>query len=158
MIRIGIDPGSESGCVAILANGLTSGWTLLTFKKNDYYEIDRWFKKAKDSAARNHEDLKCVIERVHAMPGQGVSSTAKFMENFGICKGLLISNGIPFKEKTPQSWMKHLPVKKEKKDTRTTWKRKLKQLAAQENPDLTVTNNTADAILIASYLDKIYYE
>lgn len=156
MIRIGIDPGSTSGCVAILANGLTSSWNILTFKKHDYYEIDRWLKRAKDASIRNSEDLRCVIERVHAMPGQGVSSTAKFMENFGICKGLLIANGIPFKEKTPQSWMKILPVTKEKKDTRTTWKRKLKQLAAQENPDLVVVNDTADAILMASYLDKIY--
>ena len=47
-----------------------------------------------------------VIEKVHAMPTQGVSSTFKFGEQFGFMQGVLTSLHIPFILVTPQAWKK----------------------------------------------------
>ena len=156
MIKITIDPGSTSGVVCIHATGLTSTWTFLPFKTVDYYEIDRYLSNAKQASLRNAEELKCIIEKVHAFPGQGISSTAKFMENFGTIKGLLIANKISFKEKTPQTWMKTLPIKKAPGEQKDVWKKRLVQLARQELPDVKFVNAYADAILMNLYFDKIF--
>ena len=47
-----------------------------------------------------------VIEKVHSMPGQGVSSTFSFGTGYGQLQGLLAGLGIPFELVTPQAWKK----------------------------------------------------
>ena len=49
-----------------------------------------------------------VIEKVNAMPKQGVSSTFKFGTSFGFCQGMLVAAGIRFEFATPQKWQKSL--------------------------------------------------
>ncbi len=156
MIKIGIDPGNVSGSVVIKAQGLTNGWHMLPFRTTDYYTIDNMLKSAKTASTRNGETIKAILEKVHTMPKQGISSAGKFMENYGTIKGLLIANAIPFREVPPQTWMKMLPIKKDKSDTREMWKKKLMQLAKQLQPDLKITHETADAVLMVEYLDRIY--
>jgi hypothetical protein len=89
------------------------------------------------------------------MPGQGISSTGKLMENYGLLKGILIANVIPFKEITPGTWMKYLPFKKDKLSGKSQWKTKLSQLAKQLYPKY-ATRNSADAILMIHYFEQIY--
>lgn len=45
-----------------------------------------------------------AVERVHSMPGQGVSSTFSFGVNFGIVLGVVQSLKLPYCLPTPQSW------------------------------------------------------
>lgn len=46
------------------------------------------------------------IEKVHSMPGQGVSSTFTFGVGYGQLQGLLMGRKIPFELVAPQAWKK----------------------------------------------------
>ncbi|MAX33684.1 MAG: Holliday junction endonuclease [Halomonadaceae bacterium] len=47
-----------------------------------------------------------ILEKVHAMPKQGVSSTFKFGMGFGLVIGVCEALGIPYRLVTPQAWKK----------------------------------------------------
>lgn len=86
-----------------------------------------------------------VIEAVHSMPKQGVSSSFKFGRGYGFLRGCLIGSGVPFEEVTPQKWQTHLGCRSGG-DKNVT-----KSFAQQKFPSLTITHATADALLIAFY-------
>ena len=88
---------------------------------------------------------EAVIERVHAMPGQGVTSMFSFGANYGFWRGVLQALRIPFREVTPQQWQKGLVSPKLKGVER---KRALLQVARERYPSANATLATADAILI----------
>ena len=115
---IGIDPGQKGGIAAIGEN-------------------DRWIKPMPDTIVETSnflgsfhskilgdDVLLAVVEKVHAMPKQGVSSTFKFGVGYGAILGILTTLEIPFIEVTPQTWMKTVfvghPWKKQKKYS-TIW-------------------------------------
>lgn len=56
-----------------------------------------------------------IVERVHAMPKQGVSSTFKFGAAYGGCRGVLAGMDIPVSLVAPSVWKRHhgLPADKE---------------------------------------------
>ena len=99
-------------------------------------------------------DGEAVLEKVHGMPGMGVQSISAFMKNVGHIEMALLSLYIPFKEITPQSWMKYYNLKKEKDESKSDWKRRLREHLQRIMPDFKVTNNTADAMLMAYYAMK----
>lgn len=53
---------------------------------------------------------KVVIERVGAMPGQGVSSMFNFGMTFGIIKGIVAANFLPVEFVEPRAWKSKLRV------------------------------------------------
>lgn len=96
------------------------------------------------------------LERVHSMPGQGVSSTFKFGTNFGIWQGILGALHIPMTFITPQEWKKHWKlIGTDKDDARI--------LACQQFPSLACDMQRkkdigrADALLIAAYGATLNY-
>ena len=92
-----------------------------------------------------------IIEKVHSFPNQGVASTFKFGNNFGQWQGILASMDIPYIEVSPQKWMKMFqPLPKDKGDR----KRRLKEIAIKYHPEIKVTLDTADAIVMAYYLKE----
>jgi Holliday junction resolvasome RuvABC endonuclease subunit len=146
---IGIDPGSSSGCIAIIymdEKGNISGTTTIEFAKNTTFE---WFQKMK-LTAEAHECM-AILEKVHGMPDMGVTSVSVFMKNVGHIEMALLALRIPFKEVTPQAWMKHYGMKKEKTESKPQWKQRLRERLQRIMPEFKVTNNTADAMLIAYY-------
>ena len=101
------------------------------------------------------KNTTAIIEKVHSMPKQGVVSTFKFGNNFGQWQGILSAMGIPYEEVTPQKWMKMFhPLPKIKGDR----KRRLKEIAKELHPEIKVTLDTADAIVMAYYLKETYDE
>lgn len=52
--------------------------------------------------------FRACLEKVHAMPGQGVTSMFTFGENFGFWKGFLAAHKVPYVLTTPQVWMKEI--------------------------------------------------
>lgn len=54
------------------------------------------------------EDCHCCLESVHAMPGQGVSSTFEFGKNFGMVLGLVLAFGISYSLVSPTKWQKEM--------------------------------------------------
>ena len=144
-VYIGIDPGANGGLATI------STWNTLVVKAYSFGRIsmvdiagileDNW------STGATH----ALIELVHAMPGQGVTSMFNFGHNFGMLEGLLIGAGIPYDRVTPQKWQKEFGLYRLPDETKTAKKNRHKALAKELFPTLNITHATADALLIAEY-------
>ncbi len=59
-----------------------------------------------------------VIERVHAMPKQGVSSTFNFGAAYGTAQGVVLALGVPLLRVTPGAWKKHFRLSSDKEQAR----------------------------------------
>lgn len=104
---IGIDPGISGAMVAI--NPATSeyvGYTsmpvlLANGKKTiDALAISKWLA----TCTRDGMEVVAVLENVHAMPGQGVTSMFSFGRSFGAIEGVLGALAIPYVHVSPQKW------------------------------------------------------
>ena len=134
---IGIDPG-QSGSVAVIFPSGNSTWIKLDSTDHD---IAEWMS----SVCVSHPLSVCRIERVSAMPKQGVSSTFKFGRSFGFLQGLLVAFQIPFELVTPQKWQGFMSC-------RTAGDKNVSKAAAQRLfPSLKITHANADALLLAEY-------
>jgi len=108
-IFIGIDPG-KTGAIAVIDFDLNildvkdwPGNELLCAELiRDYCS---WWNTGEFK-------IFAALEKVHAMPHQGVTSMFTFGENYGMWKMVLAANGISYLNPTPQAWMKGLVVKK----------------------------------------------
>ena len=148
---IGIDPGSSSGCIAIIMMNETGNIErneTIEFAKNTTKE---WFDRLNYINTCYQGEIMAILEKVHGMPDMGVTSVSVFMKNVGHIEMALLALGIPFKEVTPQAWMKHYGMKKEKTESKSQWKQRLRERLQRIMPEFKVTNNTADAMLIAYY-------
>lgn len=102
---IGIDPG-KGGAFCLLAK--TASIRFFDFPKDGNLYA---YWRTLDSIVRAHNIQGCVLEKVHAMPKQGVSSMFSFGMNFGIWQGWLIAWEVPFQLVAPQTWMKGMTSK-----------------------------------------------
>lgn len=135
-IHIGIDPGKSGGIACIPENG--DPWTI----KMPDTEKDIW--EEIQSLSTNYE-CTCMIELVHAMPKQGVTSTFTFGYGYGGLRMALVAAGIRHEVVTPQKWQKALGC--QTKGDKNVSKTKAQQLF----PSLKITHANADALLIAEY-------
>jgi hypothetical protein len=152
MIKIGIDPGSSNG--AICATDDVGNWKILHIPKSTQHDISKFFKELALLREKGSQ-MCCAVERQIAFPGQNVASTGRQMEHYGMLKGMLIAYDIPFSTPTPQKWLKLYSMKKKPGEEKGPWKRRLRDLAEQLEPDLKIINDTADAILITRVADKL---
>ena len=143
---VGIDPG-QSGGIAVLDQYKV----VLTVMPATETDVWRWIR---DNCVGC---TSAVIEKVHAMPQQGVSSTFKFGVGVGLLRGCLIAAGISWEEVTPQRWIKALEIPyRGKTETKVEFKNRLKAKAQRLFPGIDVTLKTADALLLATYCQKKY--
>jgi hypothetical protein len=98
-------------------------------------------------------EVFAVIEQVHAMPKQGISSTGKFMKNAGIWEGVIAALKIPYELITPQRWRKILDSSVPKKPTKEDLRLYVIQRWPETADDLkrVKDHNRSEAILIAQY-------
>lgn len=139
---IGLDLGSNGGVVVLNENGTVKE----VFKNPD--NVQDWVANL---GKYQNVDSFCITERVHSQPVNGGKANFTFGKTVGITLTILEICKIPFQEVTPQSWMKHYMMKKEKSETITQWKNRLKNKAQQIFPKEKVTLWNADAFLIAEY-------
>lgn len=140
---LGIDPG-KTGAACLL--------TLSEISFFDYSDpgkvasaIQRWSKEF---------DIICCIEKVHAMPKQGVSSTFKFGVNYGIWIGTLASFKINYREVTPQKWqliITHRVKGQSAKERSLAFAKYLYPKWGEKYLTRKKDHDRADAILIATY-------
>lgn len=147
---LGIDPGSASGCIGIIT--CIAGEEIKSTIEFSKLTTKEWFKEIKDHSRK----FSCiaVLEKVHGMPGMGVPSVSVFMKNVGHIEMALLALDIPFREITPQTWMKYFNLKKEKDESKSDWKRRLREYLQRIMPDFKVKNDNADAMLLAYYCMK----
>ena len=89
---LGVDPGA-SGALALVDG---DGQHVATIKLSET-RLDVWLWLDEH---RGGVDF-AILEEVHSMPRQGVSSTFKFGMSFGFCLGLLTAAGARYELKTP---------------------------------------------------------
>ena len=65
-----------------------------------------------------HGPSIAIIERVGAMPGQGVSSMFGFGVSFGQARGVIGALNIPLHYVTPSKWKKHFHLPADKEEAR----------------------------------------
>lgn len=101
------------------------------------------------NSLRNHGNT-LVIEQVGGFAGKGQPGSAmfRFGENFGLVIGAAIALGYRVERVTPQKWMKAHGLGTRGALSKAEWKRKLKSKAQELYPNLKVTLETADALLI----------
>lgn len=147
---IGIDPGL-SGAVAIIDSQakLTTLAPTPTVKigKKKYYDIQA-MKEILQTV--NHLNPIICLEKVHAMPGQGVTSMFRFGEGYGIWLGLVNGLGIPYMEVHPRTWTKKMlrgiaGIGKERSYL------KARQLWPEWKPKFKYEHEYSDALLLAEY-------
>lgn len=90
-----------------------------------------------------------VMERVHAMPRQGVSSSFRFGQAFGAIEGVLGALGVSLSYVTPATWKRALGLSSDKDEARL----RAIQLypAAAENLQRRKDIDRAEALLIATW-------
>lgn len=97
MIYIGIDPGKNGGYAYIdgdTGTAMTAPWD------------DHSFTEMMNFIHHSYEEAKCCLEKVGAMPGQGVTSMFSFGKSAGFIEGVLTAYSIPYQLVPPQTWKK----------------------------------------------------
>lgn len=94
--------------------------------------------------------LVAVMERVNGFMGKALPGSRMFTmgENYGFMKGVLAASGVPLNLVQPTKWQADLGLKKEKNMDRPEWKRKLCFEAKSMYPNVKITLQDADAILL----------
>jgi len=109
------------------------------------------------------DECICCLEKVGAMPGQGVTSMFTFADGVGFIRGCLRSHGIPFQQVTPQKWKsefgcnlgkKATPKEKKAKDIETCHKLFPNVSLRRTERCKTDSDGFADALLMALYAKR----
>lgn len=145
---IGIDPG-KSGGIAVI-DGENGGQRIRYWKmpatERDVWDLVHSFNSGLfggDMLKMN--DAFAVIEQVHAMPKQGVTSVWTFSGSYHGVRMALIGAGIPFETVTPQKWQKFMGCMS--KGDKNVTKRRAQELF----PDVKMSHAIADALLLSEY-------
>lgn len=140
MIYIGVDPG-EKGTMAIIWE-----WgkiELIPFSVDGYRDMMRQCPPM---------ECRCCLERVNAMPKQGVVSMFNFGKNFGFIQGLLTAYSIPYELVTPQKWKKEFQITGDKNSSIAVCKRLFPDVDLRRTERCRKDDdNTAEAILLAEF-------
>lgn len=98
---IGIDPGQEGFISVIFPNGEKEFYSI---DENDDLSISRILNDVKK---RSWEVVACM-EEIHALFNSSANSTFSFGEIFGLLKGLMIANEIPYHLVPPKTWQQEI--------------------------------------------------
>lgn len=152
---LGVDPGA-SGALAILDTDTNN----LEMVDMPVVEVKRGTRLVRQVSAPllvealANKDIDCaVVEKVGAMPGQGVSSMFAFGRAAGVVEGVIAGLRIPLTHVTPQEWQKGMRVVGGKDGSRSRATQVFPNQAslfARKKDD-----GRADAALMAAYGTKL---
>lgn len=144
MIFYGLDPGASGGIACLGDGDQFVGPPLLKLKNATYHDVAAWF------AYTNVDQPYAVIEQVHSMPKDGVSSAFKFGQSYGSLLGILAALAIPHALVTPRKWQSAMGCLSggDKNVTRAK--------AQQLFPECKVTHAVADSLLLAAYCRRAW--
>ncbi len=144
---LGIDPGFSGAWGLIDHHGkYHSCGDMLN---NGKHILSRYVH-AEISQAVDRQDIQGVIESVHSMPGQGVSSSFKFGMAFGMAIAIMERINCPWQLVTPQKWKKDMGLTSDK-DLSLAMARELWPTAPLARK---MDNGRAEALLMAEWLRK----
>lgn len=139
MIYLGIDPGKE-GAIGIIDT------------IEDTAEVHPYSDDTLMELLHQIGRTRVMVEDVHAMPGQGSTSTFNFGKAFGKILGILKGTHTSYELVTPQKWKKEFSCTSDKNTSIDCCKRlfptvELKRTDRSRKDD----HNMAEAMLICEY-------
>ena len=139
MIYIGIDPGARGGIGII-----------------DTIEECTWVYPYSDEVLINaiHRPgrMRVMVEEVHSMPKQGVSSTFTFGVNYGTILGILKALRVSYETVRPQTWKKEFGCTSDKKTSINVCKSLFPLVDLRESEKCRKdSDGMAEALLICEY-------
>ena len=138
---IGIDPGKSGGIAYIDSEQGFAG----TEPYSDKALIDLC------NDARG-SDVVCCLEKVGAMPGQGVVSMFSFGQSVGYIKGVLEAFRIPYQEIPPKRWKSEFGLNSDKAASVEVCKRLFPSVSLLASPRCKKPHDgMAEALLMAEY-------
>lgn len=141
-IYVGIDPG-KSGALAILYPD--GSVRTKPFNADDYIcEIE--------GLACTSYSVMCCVEKVSAMPGQGVVSMFNFGHNLGFIEGALRACGVRYQLVPPQTWKKEFSLSSDKNKSVEVCRKLFPKANLLATPRCKKPHDgIAEAILMAEY-------
>ena len=140
MVYIGLDPGKKGGLALIYSNGSV------------YVEPLTNDNLRQTMAGLSGFETRCALEKVHAMPKQGVASTFTFGEGYGYIKGVLESFGISYQEIQPERWKKEFGLNSDKAKSIEVCKRLFPNVSLKATERCRVdSDGLAESLLLAEY-------
>lgn len=145
---LGVDPGKSGGFALLHLNGtLPKVWKM----PGTVQDLVDLCGEIRSLTVGEGWSLLTMLEKVHAMPGQGVTSMFNFGRNVGqIETALHAAELLPLQTVTPQKWQGALGCLT--KGDKNVTKAKAQALF----PGLKVTHAVADASLLAWYARDLY--
>ena len=144
MVYLGIDPGQKGGYAMIDENGAQ------TFPWDDAEFIEFAKKFGNTSCV-------CCLEKVGAMPKQGVSSTFNFGKSAGFIEGVLQTCGIPYQLVPPQKWKKEFSLSSDKNQSIAVCKRLFPEVSLKRTDRCkTDSDGMAEALLRSLYAKRYF--
>ena len=164
MITYGIDNGKNGGIVSVDANGEIMSACVMPVRNDG--ELDLTALEAIFNLCQCDYKPCVYIEQAQAMHKQGVSSTFKIGDWYGMIKGIVFASYIPYEIVNPRKWQNTLLKHAEGKDTKEKSFNMASKLWPEQNwivPRHGVKKTTkfhdglTDAALIAEYgrLDRL---
>jgi hypothetical protein len=159
---LGIDPGRQGGIALLSHDGIVQAWEMPETEQ----DIHRLFRHRLKPAGVAF----CLIERVHAWPGEGVHSVSVFMRHDGYLCGMLDAFEIRHEEINPEVWQKALGIPPRRKsskkkegpelfaqepESKAEFKNRLLAMAKKMYPRMPINLSIADALLIAEVARRI---
>jgi Holliday junction resolvasome RuvABC endonuclease subunit len=147
MMYLGIDPGFTGAWGLIDHHGKYQSCGDMLNNGKHILSRSVW---AEMCQAVDRQDLQCVIEAVHSMPGQGVSSSFKFGMAYGAAISIMERFHCPWHMVTPQKWKKDMGLTADKNNSLA--------MARELWPTAPLTrkkdNGRAEALLMAEWLRR----
>ena len=144
---LGVDPGA-TGALAMIDNELGA----LVVCDTPYVRVNGRMQINEGALAgllRAYSPDIAWIERVHAMPKQGVTSAFNFGLAYGIIRGALMALEIPTNLVTPNEWKRHFRLGASKDEARLVACRQFPRMTSYF--DLKKDHGRAEAALIALF-------
>lgn len=107
-ISVGVDPGKDGG-VSIIWEDYSV--TSVPWSNNDYIEL---MNEVKSKSVYEKLPMVCCVEKVGAMPGQGVTSMFNFGKSAGFIEGVLQVLRVPYQLIAPREWKKEFGLNSNK--------------------------------------------
>jgi len=145
----GIDPG-QTGAIAFVGNDKVAAVYDMPTMERLHGKGEMVNASELTSIIMGCKPDIAIIEAVSAMPKQGVTSSFRFGESFGVLFGVLGALQVPVKLVTPQKWKKRAGLICKEKDAART-------MAIMQHPEIAdqLTRKKdcgrADAIMIAKH-------
>jgi crossover junction endodeoxyribonuclease RuvC len=143
---LALDPGLQGG-VAHIRHGKLAQVYKMPVTEGDILELLK-------ALADPPEETTALIEEVSGFAGrpQPGSAMFKFGRNFGFLLGVLQCHCVRIEFVRPARWQREFSLGTASNcESKTAWKNKLKAAAQRLYPNLKVTLNTADALLILEF-------